>query len=165
MRKRILWIGFGLYCCLMLWLLFGQRISAPVTYQAGYGERLPWSFNLLPFQTIKKMLSLLEHGEDDIRRFAMVNLGGNVGMFLPLGIFLPALWKKQRKFWRFLPTTLLTILAVELLQMFTCLGSGDVDDLLLNVLGASIGHSGWSAMEKTRRKRTRRTSPKRRKRG
>ena len=53
------------------------------------------------------------------------------------------LWKKVRKFgWHSL-AMVLTILSIELLQLFSLLGSCDVDDLLLNLVGTTIGFGMW----------------------
>ena len=60
-------------------------------------------------------------------------------MMFPLGVFLPCFWKKQKKFGVFVLTCFLSILCVEILQVLTLLGSFDVDDLILNLIGCSIG--------------------------
>ena len=43
---------------------------------------------------------------------------------------------------------LLLILAVEILQLVTLLGSCDIDDLLLNILGAAMGYVLWKLRNK-----------------
>lgn len=53
-------------------------------------------------------------------------------------------------------TVVQIILTVELVQLFTFLGSGDVDDLLLNVLGASMGYACWKGICRTVKGRKRR---------
>lgn len=61
-------------------------------------------------------------------------------MFVPLGVFLPALFKRQRRFWRFFLTCALLIILVEAAQALLLRGSGDIDDLTLNLAGAAIGY-------------------------
>jgi len=131
-----LWkIAFAVYCLLMLWLLFGQRIGSG-TYTAGENR-----LNLEPLSTVRWFLHVLREVEDPaIRRHAAVNLAGNVVMFVPLGFFLPVLWEKLRKIYLFLPVTLGILLAVELIQLAAALGCCDVDDLLLNLPGALLGY-------------------------
>lgn len=120
---------FAAYCLLMLWLLFGQR----------WGQNAG-GLNLKPFDTLRRFLWVLQYsGDAEQLRHAVVNLGGNVIMFVPLGFFAPCIWEKMGKFgWHFL-AMLLTIFAIELLQLATNLGSCDVDDLILNLVGTTIG--------------------------
>ena len=143
-KKRIWPFLFGLYCALMLWLLFDRT---------GYDAGLPYAdqlkYNLLPFETIGRFLRLLGSSQGGLRTHAFINLAGNVVMFIPLGFFLPKLWQKQRKLWRTLLTTALIILLVELAQMFTLVGTCDTDDLILNTLGAAIGYSIYKTLIKT----------------
>ena len=73
----------------------------------------------------------------------MTNFLGNLLAFLPLGLFLPLLFRRQRGFWLFLLTAIAVIVLVELLQLFTRRGALDVDDLLLNLPGAILGWLLW----------------------
>ena len=143
-KKRIWPFLFGLYCALMLLLLFDRT-----GYDAGlpYAEQL--KYNLLPFETIGRFLRLLGSSQGGLRTHAFINLVGNVVMFIPLGFFLPKLWQKQRKLWRTLLTTVLIILLVELTQMFTLVGTCDTDDLILNTLGAAVGYGIYKILIKT----------------
>ena len=79
-------------------------------------------------------------------RHIVINLAGNVIMFIPLGFFLPLNWKVFRKLPGLILTVLGIILCIELLQMVTMLGSLDVDDVLLNMLGCSMGYYLWKIM-------------------
>ena len=60
-----------------------------------------------------------------------------------MSVYLACMFKKSR----FLPINLLVIFAVlitvEALQIVTRLGSFDIDDLILNMLGALIGFALW----------------------
>lgn len=64
----------------------------------------------------------------------------NVAMFLPLGVLLPLLGKKFRKWYVAIPTGFAASLAIELVQLITGRGLCDVDDLFCNTLGALIGY-------------------------
>lgn len=62
----------------------------------------------------------------------------NILLFVPLGFFLPVLWKRFRPF---LLTTLFGLcfsLFIELLQLFT-LRATDVNDLMTNTVGTILG--------------------------
>lgn len=67
------------------------------------------------------------------------NLAGNIIMFIPLGLLFPRIWRRQRNYFIFLITVILVITTMEAIQYFTCLGTADIDDLIFNVIGASIG--------------------------
>ena len=57
---------------------------------------------------------------------------------MPYGIFLPLIFKKMKKYYKFLITMIFIVVVIELLQFITMSGACDIDDLILNVLGASI---------------------------
>lgn len=67
------------------------------------------------------------------------NLAGNIIGFIPLGVILPLL---SSKFVSFKKVTLATFglsLIFELMQLIFRFGSFDVDDLILNTLGGTVG--------------------------
>ena len=91
---------------------------------------------------------LIRGGSRADQNHAIINLVGNVIMFIPLGFCLPMLWKKQRTLWKTLLTTALIITLVELIQLLTLVGSCDTDDLILNVLGSAIGYGLFKMFQK-----------------
>lgn len=131
--KKCKWL-FCLYCIGMLVLLFGVRL--------GMQGQMRW--NIRPLDTIGRYLWVLRHsGNARQRLFALVNLGGNVLLFIPLGFFLPMLATTCRGWWKGMLWLLLILLAVELTQLVTRLGTCDVDDLLLNLAGTQLGWILW----------------------
>ena len=128
MKKHKWKILFVLYSALMLWLLFDR---------AGYDPALPYweqlRYTLTPFHTIKLFWRILPSTA------AIINLGGNVIMFIPLGFLLPRAFPKLKKFFRCFFTAALIIILVEVAQLFTLLGSCDIDDLILNMAGILLG--------------------------
>jgi glycopeptide antibiotics resistance protein len=64
---------------------------------------------------------------------------GNVMLFVPFGLLLPVLFNNVNTFQKLILITLLISFGLELIQLFTVLGTFDVDDIILNVLGGSIG--------------------------
>ncbi len=136
---RLLFLG---YCALMLWLLFGQRM------ETGAAEK---NWNFTPFATLTLYFKLLNNtASSNLQRHAVINLAGNVVMFIPLGYFLCAIWKKLRPFFACLLGSFLIIISIEATQYLTGLGSCDVDDLILNLPGAMMG---WSVCRLCTRKR------------
>lgn len=138
-RKALLKTAFALYGVLMIWLLFGQRVE---WFEAGdYFEQIKQNISLVPFATIRIFIRNLSESENtDVIRHAIINLAGNVVMFVPLGFFIPAVSEKFRAFWRTLAVSFLCIVTVEILQLFLLLGSCDTDDLILNIIGVTVGY-------------------------
>lgn len=64
---------------------------------------------------------------------------GNFVMLLPLGIFLPLLYKRVTNLFSVFIISLLASTTIELLQLITSFRSADVDDIFLNTLGACTG--------------------------
>lgn len=58
-----------------------------------------------------------------------------------MGMSLPVLFEKALdKFWKFLISVIAIISIIELIQFIIMVGSADIDDVILNTLGASIGY-------------------------
>lgn len=67
------------------------------------------------------------------------NLIGNVLIFIPMGYLLPRISEACRNLFFCMVSVLLFVLSIELFQLFSNFGIFDVDDILLNCLGALIG--------------------------
>ena len=135
---RIAKITFILYIALMLWLLFGQRVSNDV--QGGYWDELSQNINLVPFRTIGRYMDRLYNSAGKLNHQAVINLGGNVIMFIPLGFLLPFVSDRAKKLKNCFVMTFALLMLVETVQLFTLLGSFDIDDLLLNIIGIMLGY-------------------------
>ena len=96
------------------------------------------SANLVPFLTIVRYVANRDHFNIDI---LIINLLGNICVFIPMGFLLPCLFKGMRHFWRIILFGTVLILVVESFQWLLCVGIFDVDDIILNVLGIAIGYS------------------------
>lgn len=125
-----------LYGAVMLWLLFHREPGNAEFYWEQVGTRL----NLIPFATIRRFWRLLYSQHSHLAKLGVVNLGGNVAMFVPLGFLLPGASPRFAGFWRTFLAAGLLICAVEILQMLLLVGSCDVDDLILNLAGVAIGY-------------------------
>ncbi len=82
--------------------------------------------NLTPFQTINIY--------DKYNKQVL----GNFVMLLPLGIYLPLLYRRLRQFSGFFAVLIISFLVsvgIEILQLATNYRSTDVDDVILNTLG------------------------------
>lgn len=110
--------------------------------------------NFIPFATLR--LFWENRGNSlDWSAMSVVNLLGNLLLFLPIGFLLPAVYPRQRRFYRVFLLSFLGILGVEVLQYF--FGRvADVDDMLLNSIGIVIGYflfTVWMRIYKTLQKR------------
>ena len=127
---------FAAYCVLMVVLLFGRE-----RYDLGldYWKTVSLNYNFVPFVTIKKYVGILIHGRHSLYSHAIINLFGNILMFVPMGYLIPMIWRSMRKFLACFAVCVLVIVTVELIQLFTLVGSCDIDDLILNLAGISLG--------------------------
>ncbi|MCR4779757.1 MAG: VanZ family protein [Ruminiclostridium sp.] len=144
--KMILLICFAVYAAIMLYLLFFQRVGRD---DVPLSER----FQLIPFRTVAEYVNdILTLAPDDNGSLpALINIGGNIVLFIPLGLFIPALFTKLRSFSGTVIAVVITILCVELIQAFTLLGACDIDDLILNTAGACIGYGIFAALRQHER--------------
>lgn len=80
----------------------------------------------------------------EIKLFVM-NIGGNILLLLPLGLFLPVLWKNLRNLKKIFFIGLITSLSIEVFQLienilFLRFRSVDIDYVIFNVIGIIIGY-------------------------
>ena len=99
------------------------------------------AINLVPTHTVVR---ILHH----FHRFFVLQIIGNVIMFVPLGFFLPLLSTRNRRFARTATIGLAVSVGIELVQLAMLLTlnlrrSVDVDDVILNLTGACCGYVMW----------------------
>lgn len=90
--------------------------------------------HLIPFDTIRWALR---------RGGALftINVLGNLLAFVPLGCLLPLWSARLRSAWAIGWLALLTSVTIEVLQWGFTLRVADIDDVILNVVGALIGYA------------------------
>lgn len=142
-RRTVRGVEIGLfvyYCIVLAGLLFISRAwfsSAITLTQKEYFEMYT---NFEPFSTVRRYLP---HAVDAGRRYfyvAFVNLVGNLVAFMPMGAFLPCLSRRLNRFYLIFPLLLSMLILVELLQLWLRVGTCDVDDVILNLIGALIAY-------------------------
>lgn len=89
------------------------------------------SYNLIPFKSI---ISLINHGSFYA---IIINILGNLIIFMPLEYFIIELFKVNKLIINFI-LSFLIILSIEVFQFIFKVGVFDVDDLILCVLGMMI---------------------------
>ncbi len=93
------------------------------------------SINILPFRTIKGYLTGTFYVS---RSVVLKNILGNIGLFIPLGIYLQLL-KKDKRIFVSIFFVIIISLSVEIIQFVLAIGAADIDDILLNCAGGIIG--------------------------
>ena len=71
---------------------------------------------------------------------------GNLLAFVPFGILIPMIF--DTKYHKFIFVFLIFILSLEILQMITYLGSFDMEDIIINSVGATIGFFSYKISNK-----------------
>ena len=143
--KINLWIFFALYLVLLITLtlfdpMWGRNGFNLFNWSGEYIDvYLENSVNLIPFKTIigyakDLFVSLLDTST------IFLNLFGNLVCLMPMALFIPMLFKRVDNTKKFLISILAITLTIELLQLITFSGSCDIDDIILNTLGAFIAY-------------------------
>ncbi len=142
-KKALIWLLFLIYSYGMLHLLLLGR--SPYTGNITFSDYCQTHLLLAPFHNIKRFAHILLTTSSTSAFYkAFKNLFGNILLFIPIGLFFPALFRHQRKFGYFLLTTTLLIACIETLQLILWLGYAETDDIILNDLGASFGFACWA---------------------
>ena len=94
-------------------------------------------YNLVPLRTVSLYFNL-DNGLSLINR--LVNLLGNIVVFIPFGFLSPFVKTSRISWLRISLYAVPCILLLECLQMLLHVGSFDIDDLLLNMLGIWTGY-------------------------
>lgn len=142
--RLVLILCFLVYLYLILtFTLIDKTLGRGDGSRYGEGEEmrayyLKWFVNLVPFRSIYEVYIQGFFKGYFSESHLLLNLLGNLCAFMPFSVFLPLFWKKMQKWYFFIPTILLTVCTVEVLQFVFMVGSCDVDDLILNAGGAIL---------------------------
>jgi glycopeptide antibiotics resistance protein len=115
-----------------LLLIYTAFLSYWMFFGFGRSTQSAYSYNLVPFSTIERFLY-----SKNIRYHLLINIFGNIAVFIPFGILLPLCFKKP--FIIILLVFLAGVLCVETLQLVFRRGTFDVDDIILNTVGFLLG--------------------------
>lgn len=129
--RIVCWCLFAVYLALLAYFLFFAEATGRTFTERTY------QYNLIPLHEIKRFIVYRKQ-----LGFAAValNLIGNVLAFVPFGLFLPLLLRGMRHFGKTVLLGFEFSLLVEIVQLFSKVGSFDVDDILLNTLGVVLGY-------------------------
>lgn len=144
-HKKSIWI----LCWILFWVYIGALVYflffAEMLGRAG--EPRGYHYNLIPFKEIRRFL--VYHEQLGIMA-VFLNLAGNIMIFMPFGFLLPIMSRKLRGFFRVTFLGFELSLAVEAVQLVSKTGSCDVDDMILNTIGAMFGFLIYSAIQHKR---------------
>ena len=130
-RNGFKWL-FAVYLILVFLAVivkFDGTVDSLLVPRADFGA----AYNLKLFHSIRMQIVHIHS------RWGRLNLFGNLLPFIPYGILLPCAFPGMRRGGRTILAGFLFSLFCELFQLFTRLGTFDVDDILLNTVGVCAG--------------------------
>ena len=138
------WTFFIAYLAALCYFMFFADLWGRTQISAEY------SYNLVPFREIRRYLMYWDRiGIAHV----LLNLGGNVIGFMPLGFCIPLLYRYHRSIPVILICSFLFSAGIELIQLLTRVGSCDIDDVILNTAGGLIGYILFIFLRDRRRER------------
>ncbi|MBQ7058902.1 MAG: VanZ family protein [Firmicutes bacterium] len=150
-QHRINWKREALLLLMYVNLAVLLRLTFfPMARLNGHVQPLPFdSEQILPLRV--NLIPWIHLFYFDTRKDLLLNLIGNVTMFIPSGIILPILYRKLDRFWKVVLVGMGMSLLIEILQLPFYTRASDVDDLILNTIGVAIGYGIYRIF--TRRKK------------
>lgn len=133
--RNILALAFVGYMILLIYFLFFSEEYGRTTQYTEY------QYNLKLFYELSRYIRYRDVVGFD---YFLINVVGNVVVFMPFGFLVPVFEKKRRRavldFFCVTSLGFLFSLAVETVQLVSKVGCFDVDDLFLNTLGVAAGY-------------------------
>lgn len=124
---------------------FGINSATHMPYlDIRFRSRSMAGLNLIPFKTILAQAAgnIPELAEGERLPMGLLNLVGNLCMLLPVGFLLPMALERCRCFGFTLAFAAALSCVMEILQHFVG-RTTDIDDFLLQTLGAALGYGIW----------------------
>lgn len=132
MIQKFIWWTY----LILLFAVIGIKFNGSFTELHNKMVSTPFgtNYNIVPFKTIDLHIRYYS------RSWAKLNLWGNLIPFVPYGFLLPIVYPKMNRFANVFLYGLLSVLFIEVFQFFTRLGTFDVDDIMLNMVGICFGY-------------------------
>lgn len=153
MQKRNWWkLFFAIYILVVIKVIifkypYEELLKIAASWRRGVIFEGLGTANFKLFKTIKMYI------EYSYKLNSVENLAGNVLVFVPLGFLFPFVAKDGERFFVMLLNAFVFVLGIEVFQLFSAFGAFDVDDILLNCIGASLGFGIYRLMRFWRGKR------------
>lgn len=141
-RKAIVWSLLAVYIFLLLKVIVFKTVSPFIVFDnltnhlngVSLKRTILFNSNFIPFKTIFNYIFV-----ETNKMISIINIAGNIILFMPFGFILPLCVARQLKFKSIIFRAFLLSFLFELMQLFLGIGSFDVDDLLLNSFGGLLG--------------------------
>lgn len=140
-NKKVICIVWWLYIFLLFVFVVVKFKGSFEELGLRYAGEGAINYNLIPFRSIETQLRHITEW------WAFKNILGNIIPFMPFGFLLPMVYSKIDSFSRCFAAGILFVLFVELFQFLTKIGSFDVDDIILNLLGILLGYFAFLGMK------------------
>lgn len=139
-KREIILDIFFVYIIIVLALTIVPMHITPGLRRPGIRD-----INIIPVVgTVNCMIHTPHNMTNDMIKFWLENILGNLFLLMPLGMLLPILCKEFRSFKQMTSLAFFCSLSIEIIQFFsTFIGSFrtcDIDDVILNTIGAAIGY-------------------------
>lgn len=136
-------IMFGLYGFVALSVLLLLRMVDPLFEFRGFQNLLDSHFlyintNFIPLRTISYYFL---HTNEFSPLLITYLLLYNIILFVPLGLFVPMLFRKRRGALQVIKIALICGSIIEVLQFIFQCGTLDIDDVILYTTGSSVGYA------------------------
>lgn len=140
-KKQNIYVILIIYTLALINLLFIGSIYRNYNWvyeNNTYMEFIKESVNIIPFKTIFTYIERMLNNTIN-NNIVWMNIFGNFILLMPLSYILPELLKNKIKdIKKFTIWVLILAVLIELLQLIFMVGQVDIDDVLLNTLGAII---------------------------
>ena len=143
---KLITLLFIIYCLILLILIIFKypRVLIKeilVSWNFGLVYRNIRTANLIPFRTITRDIFTFDS-------YYIKVLMYNIIAFVPMGFLLPIISNKGKNIYFITIFATIFSLIIEVIQLITVLGAFDIDDILLNTIGAIIGFTLYLAFLK-----------------
>lgn len=151
-KRKWIKLFFAIYILIVIKVIvFKYPYRDMLALAAGWQRGVVWqglgTANFMPFKTIKMYIDYA------YKLNSVENLAGNVLVFVPFGFLFPMVGRDGERFFVMFLNVFVFVLGIEIFQLFSAFGAFDVDDILLNCLGASLGFVIYKLLCLVRKKR------------
>lgn len=128
---------FFFYCIILIWVVF-FKCNIYLSVTNGY-------FEFKTLTTEERFLYFIVPFEDyftdniDFNLMKWKDGALNLLLFIPFGLYL-SFFVKNKKFLKTMSISLVTIITIEIIQLYTLLGSLQTEDLIINLVGTLLGY-------------------------
>ena len=129
----------GIYLACLIYFMFFSESYGRTAVNRDY------HYNLVLFREIRRFV---QYRHVLGTTAVLINVAGNVAVFVPLGFALPVLFERIHSFGQVLILSFAISLLAETMQLVLRVGCFDVDDLFLNTVGGCIGYLGYRILRR-----------------